>query len=305
MVTGRERDSRSPPRDHPRRAVRAGLRWGSIVGAAAFLVACYSLKGAGVFPCALDQTCPDDYVCKHGSCERTSSPCPGKQVLAFSTYYGGADLTTFCTQSCNGGHACPHGFTCVQQGDDSQVCIDCQTSSDCPSTQCCATWNGGEEFGQWSFGCQLPSAVASFSADNASVELAAAECTDPPTGEISADASAPSDGGASHADCDQGFAGSWQRSSDLIILTFQQSGCTLQGAISNDPKYTQTLSCTASGTVATCELTRRNPAGCTTVVNVTYTLKSSTTLFSDIDGTDGRCDLSTNYTETSTFDAIN
>ncbi len=153
------------------------------------LAACYSLADAGNFPCAVDQTCPDGYTCKHKRCYSTSLECTGGLVQAFAPgALDGARLlgdapeaTDFCTQACGpaaNGAICPTGFSCMTQTSSSfltqnasgpqtnAVCIDCLTATDCPVGQCCATWTFD---GFTAFGCQDAAVIA---ANNAALSTA-------------------------------------------------------------------------------------------------------------------------------------
>ncbi|HEY1696237.1 MAG TPA: hypothetical protein VGG39_28920 [Polyangiaceae bacterium] len=101
------------------------------------------------------------------------------------------------------------------------------------------------------------------------------------------------------------FAGRWQRPTDMLIAVLMQDASTLSGPIVNDPGYTQSFACTVSGSVATCTISRLDPSQCTTVMNATATLATSGTSFTlAITGTDGHCDLATDYGEVSQWNLL-
>jgi hypothetical protein len=95
-------------------------------------------------------------------------------------------------------------------------------------------------------------------------------------------------------------AGVWQRSTDGLVLQLKQEGCSIAGTAKNATfDHVTTGNFDRSAKAFTIETRRRNnPQECTTQMFGTIRLASEI-LIVDVAGTDGRCDLPTNFKESS------
>ncbi|MHC5832379.1 MAG: hypothetical protein ACYT04_94465, partial [Nostoc sp.] len=86
---------------------------------------------------------------------------------------------------------------------------------------------------------------------------------------------------------------------DGTIWYLSQNGCTLGGTITDDPPYIQTMSGRFfDNHTADVVITRTNPSGCTTLMYTTLAVLNVPNLIRiNTYATDGKCDLSQNFTE--------
>ncbi|WP_437570938.1 hypothetical protein [Sorangium sp. So ce542] len=100
------------------------------------------------------------------------------------------------------------------------------------------------------------------------------------------------------------FGGMWKsRESDGVVVNLSDTGFSVSGTL-NAGRFEHTLSGTHdTATKVAMQVTRRNTSdGCVTVMYGYWELIQENTARAVIVGTDGRCDLSTNYQETRIFD---
>ncbi|WP_437958790.1 hypothetical protein WME76_03425 [Sorangium sp. So ce119] len=100
------------------------------------------------------------------------------------------------------------------------------------------------------------------------------------------------------------FSGVWKsREPDGVVVNLSDTGFSVSGTL-NAGHFEHTLSGTHdTATKVTMQVNRRNTSdGCVTVMYGYWELIQENTARAVIIGTDGRCELSTNYQETRTFD---
>jgi len=100
----------------------------------------------------------------------------------------------------------------------------------------------------------------------------------------------------------QDFSGSWQ-TKDLAIseMHITQYGCALEGSFKvagggSKKGFKHKLKATASGSTATGSVTRTDPGGCKTQLNVTLAMERGTLVYHTTH-TDGACELPAGFTE--------
>jgi hypothetical protein len=100
--------------------------------------------------------------------------------------------------------------------------------------------------------------------------------------------------------CDD-VKGSWQRPNDNLVLTLSQKGCNIEGQAPN-AGFDHALSGKLEGGRFTIELVRHNKSsGCMTTMYGTLSKVNATQISVDFSGSDGKCDLKTDYTEHSVY----
>lgn len=120
---------------------------------------CFSLTD-GRFACGEDGTCPDGFVCAGHACSPVChngfEDCAhGDNSLMLkaqcstdwiNSHVEGVSLPGFCTVGQCDVTPCPSGLTCVNAessdtNDNSMICLDCTSSSQCADGYCCVTAN--------------------------------------------------------------------------------------------------------------------------------------------------------------------
>lgn len=250
---------------------------------------CWSAPKA--FPCAIDRTCPQDldgdsFLCVAGTCRMTCSysyvhGCDETEVCVadgLPSHSAGA-WDGVCTPPCSEEQPCPDGLVCDGAG-------ACQVDT---SLGAGGKPDGGDG-GTTSTGGKSNTGGGGASGGGGEPAIDCEKCLET---------------SSCTADCARTFTGQWKRDSDGSVITFQQEGGGLTGSLPS-PAFAHTIKCEVALPEARCEIYRTNrTSNCLTVMLENLRLSDNGESFrSEVTGTDGKCDLSTSYTETSQWNRI-